>query len=108
LAEIFPGKVFEKVRPEWLINDRTNKRLEIDLYNDEMRTGLEHNGMHHYVWPNTLHKTREEFDAQVYRDQRKKDLCARAGILLLQVPFSVSHASMQTYIRGEIARLSSD
>ncbi len=108
LEQIFPGKTFEKVRPEWLVNDRTGRLLEIDLYNHELRFGLEHSGQSHYVFPNSLHKTREEFDAQVYRDKLKQDLCARAGVLLIHVPFTVPHAAMQTYIRSEINRLSSD
>lgn len=105
LAQIFPGKTFEKVRPEWLINDRTKRRLEIDLFNHELRLGLEHSGQSHYVFPNSLHKTREEFDAQVYRDKLKQELCAGAGVLLIHVPFTVPHASMETYIRGELTRL---
>jgi len=105
LEQMFPGKTFEKVRPEWLLNDRTGKLLEIDLYNHQLRLGLEHNGQSHYVYPNSLHKTREEFDAQVYRDNLKQELCARAGVLLIHVPFTVPHAAMETYIRAEIDRL---
>jgi len=41
LSEIFPGKTFEKIRPDWLINDRTSRALEIDLYNEELRLGAE-------------------------------------------------------------------
>ena len=108
LEEIFPGKVFEKVRPEWLINDRTGRLLEIDLYNHELRIGVEHNGQSHYVFPNSLHKTRAEFDAQAYRDRLKLELCTKAGVLLIHVPFTVPHGAMETYIRSEIDRLSSD
>ena len=108
LKEIFPGKVFEKVRPEWLINDRTGRLLEIDLYNHELRFGVEHSGQSHYVFPNSLHKTRAEFDAQVYRDKLKLELCAKFGVLLVVAPFTVPHGAMETYIRSEIDRLSSD
>jgi hypothetical protein len=108
LAQIFPGKEFVKVRPEWLINDRTSRALEIDLYCHELRLGVEHSGLAHYCFPNSLHKTREQYDAQVFRDQLKRTLCARAGVLLIEIPFTVPHATMQTYIRSEIDRLSDE
>ena len=108
LAQIFPGKEFFKMQPDWLIHDRTSRALEIDLYCHELRLGVEHSGLAHYCFPNSLHKTREEFDAQVYRDQLKRTLCARAGVLLIEIPFTVRHVSMQTYIRSEIDRLSDE
>jgi hypothetical protein len=108
LERIFPGKTFQKVRPDWLRNDRTGRALEIDLYNDQLRLGVEVQGAQHYVHPNSWHKTRQEFDAQVYRDTLKRQLCAQSGCLLLEVPFTVPHAAMETYIRSEIDRLSSE
>jgi hypothetical protein len=107
LSSIFPGKTFIKIRPHWLRNDRTGRLLEIDLYCHELRVGVEHNGPSHYVYPNSLHKTRDEFDAQVYRDELKKKLCAEAGrgVLLIHIPFTVPHKSMESFIRSEIERL---
>ena len=105
LACIFPGKLFVKIRPDWLRNDRTGRLLELDLYNHELRLALEHSGPSHYVYPNSLHKTREEFDAQVFRDKLKQKLCAEAGVLIIVVPFSVSHKTMGVYIRSEMERL---
>ena len=108
LAQIFPGKEFVKVRPDWLINDRSSRAMEIDLYCHELRLGVEHSGLAHYCFPNSLHKTREQYDAQVFRDQLKRTLCARVGVLLIEIPFTVPHATMETYIRSEIDRLSGD
>ena len=105
LAEIFPGKEFVKVRTPWLLNDRTSRAMEIDLYCHELRLGLEHSGLQHYCFPNSCHKNRAEFDEQIYRDKLKRSLCAQNGCLLLEVPFSVPHAGMKAFILSEIERL---
>lgn len=105
LARIFPGKEFVKVRPEWLINDRTGRALEIDLWSEELRVGVEHSGLQHYCPVNAFHKTRAEFDDQVFRDQLKRSLIARRGGLLIEVPFSVPHGQIEAFIVGEINRL---
>jgi hypothetical protein len=107
LEEIFPGQTFVKVRPDWLQNDQGSKRpLEIDLYSHALRLGLEHSGLAHFCFPNSLHKTRDEFDSQVARDSLKRELCAKAGVCLIVVPFTVKHADMKQYILSELERCS--
>lgn len=108
LQELFPGKEFVKVRPQWLLNDRTGRPMEIDLFCSELRLGVEHSGLSHYVFPSSLHKTRDEFDATVYRDLLKRKLCARANVLLIEIPFTVKHAGMRDFILSEIERLSDE
>ena len=91
------------------MND-TGRAMEIDLYCHELSVGVEHSGQSHYVYPNSLHKTRDEYDLQRLRDAKKRALCARAGVLLIEVPFTVPHAieSMKAFIQGEIERLSDE
>jgi len=108
LESLFPGKTFAKVRPDWLINDCTGRAMEIDLYCHELRVGVEHSGKSHYVFPNSLHKTRDEYELQRRRDALKRVLCAREGVLLVEIPFTVPHASMKAYIQSEIERLSDE
>jgi len=108
LESLFPGKTFAKVRPDWLINDCTGRAMEIDLYCHELRVGVEHSGKSHYVFPNSLHKNRDEFESQRLRDAKKRALCAREGVLLIEVPFTVPHATMKAYIQSEIERLSDE
>lgn len=107
LQELFPGKEFVKVRPQWLLND-TGRPMEIDLFCAELRLGVEHSGLSHYVFPSSLHKTRDEFDATVRRDFLKRKLCARANVLLIEIPFTVKHAAMRDFILSEIERLSDE
>ena len=73
LARIYPGKVFEKLRPPWLRNPRTGRACELDFYNEELKLGLEVQGMQHYVYSNSWHKSRAEWEEQVYRDRLKEE-----------------------------------
>ena len=87
--EEITGKSFYCVRPDFLKNPETGRKLELDLYNDELRIALEASGKQHFVYPNIFHKTREEFIKQVRRDIFKVDTCDANGIYLITVPYNV-------------------
>lgn len=87
--EEITGKNFYCVRPDFLKNPETGRNLELDLYNDELKIGLETNGYQHYIYPNVFHKTRDEFVNQIRRDQFKIDTCDANGIYLITVPYNV-------------------
>ena len=61
--------------------------------------------MQHYVYPNSWHKSRAEWEDQVYRDQLKQHLCKELGITLVHVPFTVPHKHVEDFIRQEIQRV---
>lgn len=105
LQRLFVGKLFQKVRPSWLRNPRTNRLCELDFYNDELKIGVEVQGLQHYVYPNSWHKTRAEFQEQVFRDQIKVDLCQQAGVILLHIPFTVTSNKVEQFIRDEVTRV---
>lgn len=88
IEEIY-GKPFYCVRPNFLKNPETKRNLEIDLYNDELKIGVEYNSEQHYVFPNYFHKTHEEFINQVRRDQFKVEQCDANGVYLISVPYNV-------------------
>jgi len=106
LSRIYPGKVFEKLRPPWLRNPRTGRACELDFYNEELRLGLEVQGMQHYVYPNSWHKSRAEWEEQIYRDRLKEELCKQIGVTLVHVPFTVQQKDVEGFIRQEIERVS--
>ena len=87
--EEITGKPFYCVRPNFLKNPETNRNLELDMYNDELKLAVEASGMQHYIYPNMFHKTREEFINQIRRDQFKVDTCDANGIYLITVPYNV-------------------
>ena len=105
LSCMFPGKPFQKVRPAWLRNPRTGRPCELDFFNEELQLAVEVQGMQHYVYPNSWHKSREDWEEQIFRDQLKQDVCKRSGIVLVHVPFTVVQKDVEEFIRQEIQRV---
>lgn len=101
LREIF-GKPFHRAHPRWLRNPETGKCLELDCYNAELMIALEYNGEQHYVYPNTFHRTREDFDAQLRRDKFKADKCKERGVLLIVVPYNIPKSEIREFIKREL------
>lgn len=106
LSRIFANQQFIKTRPPWLRNPRTGRVCELDFYCDELKLAVEVQGMQHYVYPNSWHKNRTEFEEQVYRDRLKEDLCKQLGVTLVHVPFTVQQKNVEEFIRAELQRLS--
>lgn len=104
LVRIF-GKPFGKVRPPFLVNPETKRRLELDCFNDELRLGVEFSGSQHFVFPNPFHHTQAEFDAQQRRDRYKAQQCQQAGIQLIVVPYTVPRPMIESYLRQQLQNL---
>ena len=106
LQRIFgSGFVFTKVRPAWARNVQSGRCLELDLYNEELKLALECDGVQHYVWPNSFHGTRAQFDDQIYRDRLKEEMCRQAAVTLVRIPFTVPLKNYEIYLRGELQRI---
>jgi hypothetical protein len=101
LERIF-GQPFVKVRPSWIVNPKTNRRLELDCYNADLRLACEYNGIQHAVFPNPFHSTLAEFEAQQGRDAYKAQACQQHGVCLLVVPHTVARPEIEHYLRGEL------
>lgn len=98
VLEEFYKKPFVSTRPGWLKNPETGGILEIDCYNDELKIGVEYNGIQHYRYPNIFHKTYDEFIKQVRRDQYKHKKCDENGVYLITVPYNVPQEKIKEYI----------
>jgi hypothetical protein len=96
------GKRFHKVRPAFLTNPHTGKRLELDLYNEEMKLAVEFNGRQHYEYVPHFHKSFNDFVNQIARDRIKEDLCKAHGVKLISVPYNVD---IYKHISSELRRL---
>lgn len=83
LETIF-NKPFPKQRPLWLKNNKTNRYLELDGYNEELKLAFEHNGIMHYKLYRST--TQKEFDDVQYRDQIKLDICKQNNVKLIVIP----------------------
>jgi hypothetical protein len=91
-------KIFPRYRPDFLINPKTNRRLELDCYNEELGIAVEYNGEQHYKWPAWPRITYEQFIDQLERDQLKLDLCDANGVYLVVVPYTVKFDMIKDFI----------
>ena len=97
MEEIY-GVKFPNVRPDWLINDRTGYRMELDCYNADLKLAVEYNGEQHYKANHPFNRTVEQFKQQFYRDERKVDMCDEHGVYLITVPYNVPIKKIKDYI----------
>ena len=94
IAEAYFQKPFVKARPDALRNPVTGENLELDLYNAELKLAIEYNGRQHYEHVPHFHgPTKEKFYNQKYRDLLKQQMCEKAGIHLITVPYSCTDIS---------------
>lgn len=95
---------FPKCHPEFLRFPKTNRKLELDGYNDKLKIAFEHNGHQHYDFPNHFHKTRADFDSQQERDRFKNEKCRQMGIHLINIPYTVPYDEINGYIIQRLPR----
>lgn len=97
MEEIY-GAEFPCVRPEFLRNPETNRKLELDCYNEDLKIAVEYNGIQHYTWPNFTGQSKENFIKQLRRDKYKVKTCDDNGVYLITVPYTVPHDKIRDYI----------
>lgn len=78
IGKILNTKVIQNFRGfEWLINDKTGMRLEIDIWIPKYKIAIEYDGMQHFMGVNFGNMTKRQientFELIKYRDQIKKD-----------------------------------
>lgn len=100
---MFPRHSWKKVRPKWLVNPKTQARLELDVYCEALAVAVEYNGIQHYVYDdehkkNPWCKNFDDFDSQIWRDGVKKQVCNELGLTLLIVPYWVPKCLIASYI----------
>lgn len=98
IEEIYGAQFRQNVRPNFLKNPETGHNLEIDIYNDDLKIGIEYQGAQHYKWPNFTNQTEAQFREQLRRDDYKKRVCAQMGIHLIIVPYTVKLGNIKNYI----------
>jgi len=101
LENIFKMK-FYKIRPDFLRNEVTGHNLEIDLYNDDLKLGIEVQGDQHYKFTPFFHRNKETFMLQRYRDEMKKQKCQKEGITLIEIPYKVGEKGLKKYLVNQL------
>jgi hypothetical protein len=88
LIERIFGKPFVKERPKWLKENSRSRSLELDGYNRELQIAFEYQGEQHYHFIPIFHGTVDAFEKQIERDKIKAEICIKAGVRLVQVPYT--------------------
>ena len=86
------GRTYAKARPLWLVNPETGMSLELDMYDAERKQAVEYDGPQHYMYPNGVHGSREEYERQYARDRVKDVACYGHGVNLIRVRAGASVA----------------
>ena len=84
--QLFYPLKFPSVRPEFLINHKTGKRMEIDLYNSNLNLAIECQGLQHYKHIAFFHQNYKEWSEMKERDLLKAAILRKRKIRLLYVP----------------------
>lgn len=98
IIESIYKKPFPSTRPDWLKN-HTNKNLELDMYNEELKLAIEYDGEQHYKYSPFFHKSEKDFIKQKERDKLKEDICKQKGIRLIRIPYTVKFNELEKYIK---------
>lgn len=77
---------FPKVRPFWLINNKTGRKMELDGFNRDLKIAFEYNGLQHYSVVNLFHMSDDDLKRSIERDRLKEKLCKEWNITLVVVP----------------------
>jgi len=98
------NKPFTNQRPKYMFNSVTGKALELDCYNEDLRLAVEYNGKQHYEYVKFFHKSRADFQNQMYRDRMKREICVKLGIILIEVPYNIKPNDIPNYIEQELLK----
>ena len=93
---------FPSIRPEWLINPKTGRRLELDLYNKSLRLSFECDGIQHSQYLPYFHKTYSRFQDMKDRDLMKSILCKKRGLTLIRIPHDIPDNELEGFLLSEI------
>ena len=101
LFQYFTEQPFPKCRPHFLGG------LELDGYCAKHEIAFEYNGVQHYKYTSSFHKSYHDFERQQERDYRKKDLCQRYGLVLMTIPYTYSTrngTAMSYFVHDQLVR----
>lgn len=77
LPRLFKFPFQRDVRPDWLVNPKTNHKLELDFYCPQLKIAIEINGIQHY------HPDWATSNYQRFKDTIKAKLCKDRGVRLI-------------------------
>lgn len=102
---------FEQVYVPFIINPKTGRKLQLDLYNgtiicgDYIGLGLEYQGYQHYHYPNHYHRSSNAFNNAVERDKYKRMRCKEEKARLIEMPYTVKYSDIPIVLINILDRL---
>lgn len=85
LIERITGWKFPKTYPSWLQGRCRTRTRHLDGYNKRHRVAFEYQGQQHYV--PRKDRAADDLEKNKRRDERKRVLCYRYGIRLINIPY---------------------
>lgn len=112
-SEEIVRKIFEAIfktafysnHPPWLWNKKTNKRLELDGYNEKLGIAFEYQGLQHYRNINSKMARTHALSYIQKNDRRKALLCNRNGVKLVTVRYFNKKATCEQKIDQVVKRI---
>ena len=94
-SEIICRQIFEEIyktsfptkKPIWLINPKTNRRLELDGISFIYNVAFEYDGIQHFQYHPYFHTSYGEFKKQLEKDKIKNILFKKNNIILIRIPY---------------------
>lgn len=99
MIEFIYGVPFAKAHPPWLKSPMSDRSLELDCYNADIKVALEFQGIQHYT-ETSFFRHDSLADLQI-RDASKALQCAEKGVHLIIVPYTVKHKDLYKFILGK-------
>lgn len=108
-GEIETRELFEKITDKPFPKKKSifsNKRMELDGYNDEIKIGFEQQGIQHYQYVPFFHRNDiVNFEKQLERDLLKRNECKSLGIYLIEVSYTLKGKEKEDFIRMKLSEL---
>jgi hypothetical protein len=111
LSRIF-GVKFVSMTPLFLKNPETGRLLELDAYypkplpyNHDIRLAAEYQGEQHSERFHVFNRDSNAWVQQLRRDQFKREMCAKVGVLLIEVP-KMPYNDIESYLDQRLEELS--
>lgn len=91
---------FPKRRPKQLIT-LGNRHLELDGFNEELMLAFEYDGEQHFLDNKFFNKYEYSLSDRQNEDKLKNELCIKAGIKLIRIPYW-ENKNLESYIRRQL------